>query len=108
MIFCKFYYQENKICGFTFSGHSGYAKAGSDIVCAAVSSAAQFAVCGISEIIGQQCDISMENGVIQCFLTGKDKKKLRECGLFLKTLEVFVRQLESQYKEFIKVSIAEV
>lgn len=108
MIFCKLYYQENKICGFTFSGHSGYADSGSDIVCAAVSSAAQFAICGIREVIGQECDVSMENGSIHCFLSGKDKKKWQQSELFFKTLEVFIRQLETQYKEFIKVTIAEV
>lgn len=30
-------FEDGSICGFTVKGHSGYAEAGSDIICAAVS-----------------------------------------------------------------------
>ena len=34
---CEFFTEDERITGFTVFGHSGYAEAGSDIVCAAVS-----------------------------------------------------------------------
>ena len=34
---CEFFMEGDRITGFTVYGHSGYAEAGSDIVCAAVS-----------------------------------------------------------------------
>ena len=43
MIRADFYDQEGRITGFSVSGHSGYAEAGADVVCAAVSAAVTFA-----------------------------------------------------------------
>ena len=37
----EFTTEDDRITGFTVSGHSGYAEAGSDIVCAAVSAAVE-------------------------------------------------------------------
>ena len=37
MIKCEFFTEDDRITGFTVSGHSGYAEAGSDIICASVS-----------------------------------------------------------------------
>ena len=34
---CEFFTEEDRITGFSVSGHSGYAEAGADIVCAAIS-----------------------------------------------------------------------
>ena len=44
--------QNGRINGFAVSGHSGYADAGSDIVCAAVSAAVTFAECTINDVLG--------------------------------------------------------
>ena len=44
MIQAKFYKKNGKFSGFRVSGHAGYADAGEDIVCAAVSSAVQLTV----------------------------------------------------------------
>ena len=40
---CEFFTQDERITGFSVSGHSGYSEAGSDIVCAAVSAAVAMA-----------------------------------------------------------------
>ena len=37
--------EEDRLTGFEVSGHSGYAEAGADIVCAAVTSAVRFIEC---------------------------------------------------------------
>ena len=50
----EFFDQDGRISGFCCSGHSGYAEAGSDIVCAAVSTAVQFAEPTLSEVRGER------------------------------------------------------
>lgn len=37
MIQARIYHKDKKICGFEVSGHAGYARAGKDIVCSAVT-----------------------------------------------------------------------
>ena len=48
---------DGRINGFSVSGHSGYAQEGSDIVCAAVSSAVQFAECTINDVLGNHVNV---------------------------------------------------
>ena len=48
---------DGRINGFSVSGHSGYAQESSDIVCAAVSSAVQFAECPINDVLGNQVNV---------------------------------------------------
>ena len=50
----EFFDQDGRISGFCCSGHSGYAEEGSDIVCAAVSTAVKFAEATLSEVLGER------------------------------------------------------
>ena len=42
----------DRITGFDSKGHSGYAEAGSDIVCAAISSTVGLLECTLNEVLG--------------------------------------------------------
>ena len=48
----EFFNPNDRIEGFCCSGHSGYGEEGTDIVCAAVSSAVQFAIITITDVLG--------------------------------------------------------
>lgn len=48
--------RDGRINGFSVSGHSGYAEAGSDIVCAAVTTAVKFAECTINDVLGNHAN----------------------------------------------------
>ena len=48
---------DGRINGFSVSGHSGYAQESSDIVCAADSSAVQFAECTINDVLGNHVNV---------------------------------------------------
>lgn len=48
----RFYTEGSRITGFRISGHSGYAEAGSDIVCAAVTSALRLTETTINDVLG--------------------------------------------------------
>ena len=49
---CEFFMEDERITGFSVSGHSGYAEAGSDIVCAAISALVTMAEATINEVCG--------------------------------------------------------
>ena len=49
--------EEDRITGFSVSGHSGYAEAGSDIVCAAVSAVVTMAEATINDICGAKAKV---------------------------------------------------
>ena len=49
--------EEDRITGFSVSGHSGYAEAGSDIVCAAVSAVVTMAEATINDVCGAKAKV---------------------------------------------------
>lgn len=91
------------ITAFELSGHSGYAESGSDIVCAAASSAAQFAILGIDETERVCCEYAVYDGGIEFSL----KEESDAAQGYLKTLEMFLLQLSQQYGNYLKITVME-
>ena len=54
---CEFFTEEDRITGFSISGHSGYAEAGSDIVCAAISAVVTMAEATINDVCGAKAKV---------------------------------------------------
>ena len=54
-----FFNDGGRITGFCCSGHSGYAEAGADIVCAAVSTAVSFASDTITDVLGERAKVKV-------------------------------------------------
>ena len=54
---CEFFTQDDRITGFSVSGHSGYAEAGSDIVCAAVSAVVTMVEATINDVCGAKAKV---------------------------------------------------
>jgi len=48
---------EDRITGFSVSGHSGYSEAGSDIVCAAISAVVTMAEATINDVCGAKAKV---------------------------------------------------
>ena len=65
----EFFDQDGRITGFSCSGHSGYAEEGSDIVCAAVSTAVKFAETTLSEVLGEHVKTKVEEEQTRISLT---------------------------------------
>ena len=57
---CEFFTQDDRITGFSVSGHSGYAEAGSDIVCAAISAAVTMAEATINDVCGAKAKVRVK------------------------------------------------
>ena len=60
MIKCEFFTENERITGFSVSGHSGYAEAGSDIVCAAVSAVVTMAEATINDVCGAKAKVRVK------------------------------------------------
>lgn len=65
----EFFTQEDRITGFSVSGHSGYAEEGSDIVCAAISTAVQMAETTITDVLGVRAKLRVNEADARITLT---------------------------------------
>ena len=54
---CEFFTEGDRITGFSISGHSGYAEAGADIVCAAVSAVVTMVEATINDVCGAKAKV---------------------------------------------------
>jgi len=66
---CEFFTEEDRITGFSVSGHSGYAESGSDIVCAAISAVVTMAEATINEVCGAKAKVRVKNEDARVTLT---------------------------------------
>ena len=66
---CEFYTEEDRITGFSISGHSGYAEAGSDIVCAAISAVVTMAEATINDVCGAKAKVRVKDEQARITLT---------------------------------------
>ncbi|MBQ7330262.1 MAG: ribosomal-processing cysteine protease Prp [Oscillospiraceae bacterium] len=66
---CEFYTEGDRITGFCVSGHSGYAEAGSDIVCAAISAIVSMAEATINDVCGAKAKVRVKEEDARISLT---------------------------------------
>ena len=105
MITVTFFCSDNLICGFKISGHSGFSEEGSDIVCAAVSSAAYMTANTITEILHINADVTENDGFMSLSLS---KSEAEKSAVVLDGLRLHLTALSEQYTKYIKVKILEV
>ena len=66
---CEFFTEGDRITGFSVSGHSGYAEAGSDIVCAAISAVVTMAEATINDVCGAKAKVRVKDEQARITLT---------------------------------------
>ena len=66
---CEFFTENDRITGFSVSGHSGYAEAGADIVCAAVSAVVTMAEATINDVLGAKAKVRVKDEQARISLT---------------------------------------
>ena len=66
---CEFFTENDRITGFSISGHSGYAEAGSDIVCAAISAVVSMAEATINDVCGAKAKVRVKEEDARITLT---------------------------------------
>lgn len=66
---CEFFTENDRITGFSISGHSGYAESGADIVCAAVSAVVTMAEATVNDVCGAKARVRVKGEDARVTLT---------------------------------------
>lgn len=110
MIQARIYRKEKKICAFEISGHAGFAPAGEDIVCAAVTILAFNTVNAIerfTEVPFQAEADEKKGGYLKVVfpLEGMADEKVQ---LLLETLALGLSDIQTEYKRYLTLINEEV
>lgn len=100
----EFFNQNGRITGFCCEGHSGYAEAGADIVCAAVTTAIRLAECTINDVCGSKAKtkVNEETARITLHLPAKcDEEETVQA--VLTGLMLTLCELRDEYSDYIEV-----
>ena len=101
-----FHLEGSRIVGFEVKGHSGYADEGSDIVCAAVTSAVRLCECAINDVLGLEAamKVRQKDASISLKLPGSlGQTNESTCQALLTALMVYLAELHEEYPENISV-----
>ena len=86
------------VCAF---GHSGYAEAGSDIVCAAISVLMQTLYIGLAEVLHLQTEISVDEKEARIELRWKDTGS-NALRVLAETVVRALRETARTYEDYVK------
>ncbi len=93
-----------RVSGFTAKGHSGYAEAGSDIVCAAVTSAIRMTECAVNDVLGLEASVRVRDDTISLRLPGGlSQSNESTCQTLLTALMLYLTELHEEYPDNILV-----
>lgn len=100
----EFIDQNGRISGFCCTGHSGYAEEGSDIVCAAISTAVKFAEHTISDVLGERVKTKVNEEEARVTLTLPATCEDEEAVQAVMTgLMLTLCELRDDYPEYLEV-----
>ena len=96
--------EDDRITGFSVSGHSGYAEHGSDIVCAAVSAVVTMAEATINDVCGAKAKVRVKEDDARITLTLPATCEEEESiQAVLAGLMVYLCTLRDDYPDYIEV-----
>ena len=101
---CEFFMDGDRITGFSVSGHSGYAEAGADIVCAAISTAVTMAEAIINEVCGAKAKVRVKEADARITLTlptSCDEEETVQAAL--SGLMLTLLNIKEDYEDYIEV-----
>lgn len=94
------------ICRFNVEGHAdSVADDKMDCVCAIVSTATQYAVLGMAEILDIKLGLTMGDGLLRCVIPEiDDSETLSKVNILLETMLLTLQQVTEQYPSYVKLS----
>ena len=101
---CEFFRDGARITGFSISGHSGYAEAGQDIVCAAITAVVTMAEATINDVCGAKAKVRVKDEQARISLTlpatcdEEDTVQAVLAGMLL-----YLCNLRDEYPDYIEV-----
>ena len=102
---CEFSFgEESQVTGFCISGHSGYAEAGSDILCASIRAAVTVAECTITDVCGVRAKVRDDETKPRTSLTLPASYEYEEAvQAVLAGLLNYLMALRDEYPDYIEV-----
>lgn len=105
-----FYTEGSRITGFDAVGHSGYAEAGEDIVCAAVTSTVRLIECVLNDVMGLCASVKIDEKTASISLRipgSLGQTAESTCQTLLAGMMVYLTELHVEYPSYIEVLEAE-
>ena len=96
----------DRIIGFDSKGHSGYAEAGADIVCAAITSAVRPVDATVNDVLGLAASVKVREKDASISLRlpgGLSPTAESTCQALLTGLMVYLTELHDEYPDNIEV-----
>ena len=96
--------EDDRITGVSVSGHSGYAEAGKDIICAAISAVVTMAEATINEVCGAKAKVRVKEEDARVTLTlpaSCDEEESVQA--VLAGLLLYLCNLRDEYPDYIEV-----
>ena len=101
---CEFFTENDRITGFSVSGHSGYAEAGQDIVCAAISAIVTMAEATINDVCGAKAKVRVKEADARITLTLPSSCDEEESvQAVLAGMLIYLCSLRDEYPDHIEV-----
>ena len=101
---CEFFTENDRITGFSVSGHSDYAEKGADIVCAAISAVVSMAEATINDVCGAKAKVRVKDEQARITLTlpaSCDEEESVQA--VLAGLMLYLCSLRDEYPDYIEV-----
>ncbi len=101
-----FHTSGSRLSGFTAAGHSGYGQEGTDIVCAAITSAVRLTECAVNDVLGLGAPVRVRRDGARIDLKlpgGLSEESENTCQTLLAALMVYFAQLQEEYPDYLIV-----
>jgi len=101
-----FYTEGSRIIGSDTVGHSGYAEAGADIICAAITSAIRVTECTINDVMGLSASVHVDEKKVKISMRlpgGLSVSAENTCQALMTGLMVYFAQLQEEYPDNVSV-----
>ncbi len=109
MVRMMVFVSDGNVIGYEMKGHSGYAEAGQDIVCAAVSVLAQTGANALEKLTGVEPEVQMEDGYLQVMLpTNLKERERKQAKTIVDTILVGLEDVVDAYPEYLELRYREV
>ena len=106
MTVVTFFTEGQRITGFEAVGHSGFAPAGEDIVCSAVTSTIRLAECVLNDVMGLCAAVKTdaEAALISLRIPGSLGPAAEDtCQNLLAGMMLYLSELHNEYPDYIEV-----
>ena len=103
----RFFVRGGLLCGFEAKGHSGYAEAGADIVCAAVTTVVAMTETYLTDICGYKTSVVQddEQALISVEANCETDAEKQNCHMILQAAKATLEENAREYSSWLRVSV---